>query len=41
MQNCICLPPAVLADHGVFPEFIEVEFARVMVVVDAALGAGR
>jgi hypothetical protein len=41
LQNCICLPPAVLADHGVFPEFIEVEFARVMVVVDAALGAGR
>jgi hypothetical protein len=34
---------AVLADYGVFPEFIEVEFERVMKVVFAPLGsdAGR
>ena len=30
----------VLADHGVFPEFIEIEFQRVMAVVHAPLGAG-
>jgi hypothetical protein len=30
-----------LADHGVFPEFIEVEFERVMKVVFASLGSGR
>jgi len=30
---------AVLADYGVFPEFIEVEFERVMVVVFAPLGS--
>ncbi|MCW2220284.1 hypothetical protein M2232_003816 [Bradyrhizobium japonicum] len=29
---------AVLADRGVFPEFIEVEFERVMKVVCAPLG---
>jgi hypothetical protein len=32
---------AVLADHGVFPEFIEIEFERVMEVVFAPLGAQR
>jgi hypothetical protein len=34
---------AVLADHGVFPEFITTEFGRVMKVVYAPLkpGAGR
>jgi hypothetical protein len=32
---------AVLADHGMLPEFIEIEFERVMVVVHAPLGAGR
>ena len=32
---------AVLADHGVLAEFIEIEFERVMVVVHAPLGSGR
>jgi hypothetical protein len=32
---------AVLADYGVLPEFIDIEFERVVVVVHAPLGAGR
>jgi hypothetical protein len=41
LQNCIGRPPAVLADHGVLPEFIEVEFERVLAAVYAPFGAGR
>jgi hypothetical protein len=32
---------ALLVDHGVFPEFIQIEFERVMKVVYAPLGVGR
>ena len=32
---------AVLADNGVFRDFIEIEFERVMVLVFAPLGVGR
>jgi hypothetical protein len=31
---------SVLADHGVFPEFIEIELERVMVVVHAPPAPG-